>query len=274
MTPDAYTNGGRSNDPQRWNRYAYTGGDPVNRLDPTGRGWELTCSGGDGNDDDASCGSGGVMASVSCGSVYVMAAIDGVQMPSPCDFLPVFFAPPPKQPPPCTSQYSSGSLSFIQNNYAAALTVASSDGVPVAWLLAWAAQESGWGTSQQVTANGNYLNQTNTPRNPTGGWNGAIGCPTGAVPGFACFSSFMGSLSSALSTTHQTWSQPGLSALQVMQSMLAANPSVSEASAFQAIANAGFDPVGTSTNAGYGTRVAGTNAAGRINCLQSIGALP
>jgi hypothetical protein len=100
MTPDAYTNGGRSNDPQSWNQYAYTGGDPVNRLDPTGRDWELTCSGGDGDDDDASCGSGGVMASVSCGSVYVMAAIDGVQMPSPCDFIPVFFAPTPP-PPEC-----------------------------------------------------------------------------------------------------------------------------------------------------------------------------
>lgn len=43
--------------------------------------------------------------------------------------------------------------------------------------------------------------------------------------------------------------------------------------AAQAIANAGFDPVGTSTNAGYGTRVANTNAAGRINCLQKMGAL-
>ncbi len=36
-TPDPYTNSGRSNDPQSWNRYAYTRGDPVNRFDPRGR---------------------------------------------------------------------------------------------------------------------------------------------------------------------------------------------------------------------------------------------
>src|SRR5579863_3205668 len=36
MTPDPYTNSGRLTDPQSWNRYAYTRGDPVNRVDVTG----------------------------------------------------------------------------------------------------------------------------------------------------------------------------------------------------------------------------------------------
>jgi hypothetical protein len=36
MTPDPYTNSGRLSDPQSWNRYAYTRGDPVNRADPAG----------------------------------------------------------------------------------------------------------------------------------------------------------------------------------------------------------------------------------------------
>lgn len=36
MTPDPYTNSGRLSDPQSWNRYAYTRGDPVNRVDLTG----------------------------------------------------------------------------------------------------------------------------------------------------------------------------------------------------------------------------------------------
>jgi RHS repeat-associated protein len=36
MTPDPYTNSGRLTDPQSWNRYAYTRGDPVNRYDPSG----------------------------------------------------------------------------------------------------------------------------------------------------------------------------------------------------------------------------------------------
>ena len=35
-TPDPYTNSGRLTDPQSWNRYAYTRGDPVNRYDPSG----------------------------------------------------------------------------------------------------------------------------------------------------------------------------------------------------------------------------------------------
>jgi RHS repeat-associated protein len=36
MTPDPYGNSGRLTDPQSWNRYAYTRGDPVNRYDPSG----------------------------------------------------------------------------------------------------------------------------------------------------------------------------------------------------------------------------------------------
>jgi hypothetical protein len=43
MTPDPYRNSGRLNEPQSWNRYAYTAGDPVNRLDATGLDYTLTC---------------------------------------------------------------------------------------------------------------------------------------------------------------------------------------------------------------------------------------
>jgi hypothetical protein len=65
MTPDPYMASGGPSDPQSWNRYAYTRGDPVNRLDPRGLGDESTCtltssdfcitdtegSGGDGDGD-------------------------------------------------------------------------------------------------------------------------------------------------------------------------------------------------------------------------------
>ena len=44
MTPDPSTNSRGPGDPQNWNRYAYTAGDPVNRLDPTGLDYELVCS--------------------------------------------------------------------------------------------------------------------------------------------------------------------------------------------------------------------------------------
>ena len=94
MTPDPYkgnTGGaGNPNDPQSWNKYAYTAGDPVNRLDPTGQIWEETCGGfGDDGEGSASDDCGFIGINQGCGSVYVMTAIDGMQMPSPCEFLPV-----------------------------------------------------------------------------------------------------------------------------------------------------------------------------------------
>jgi RHS repeat-associated protein len=53
MTPDPYQASGGPNDPQSWNRYAYTRGDPVNRYDPTGLMDSLTCgSGGYEEDED------------------------------------------------------------------------------------------------------------------------------------------------------------------------------------------------------------------------------
>jgi RHS repeat-associated protein len=36
MSPDRYAASGGPSDPQSWNRYAYTRGDPVNRIDPSG----------------------------------------------------------------------------------------------------------------------------------------------------------------------------------------------------------------------------------------------
>jgi hypothetical protein len=52
------------------------------------------------------------------------------------------------------------------------------------------------------------------------------------------------------------------------------------ASLFQAIANAGQDPVGSPTNAGYGQNVASIlngnkkNIDSRLNCLKSNGYIP
>ena len=51
MTPDPYKASGAPSDPQSWNRYTYTVGDPVNRLDATGLDYTLTCG-----EDSEDCG--------------------------------------------------------------------------------------------------------------------------------------------------------------------------------------------------------------------------
>ncbi|MCX6620312.1 MAG: hypothetical protein NTY38_04410, partial [Acidobacteria bacterium] len=48
LTPDPYLRSARLRLPQRWNRYSYNYGDPVNRRDPSG----LEGDGGDGGDSD------------------------------------------------------------------------------------------------------------------------------------------------------------------------------------------------------------------------------
>jgi RHS repeat-associated protein len=55
ITPDRKS--GVTTDPGSWNKYAYAGGDPINRIDPSGQDW---CIGGDPNNcvSDAFCDAG------------------------------------------------------------------------------------------------------------------------------------------------------------------------------------------------------------------------
>lgn len=39
LTTDPLSSSAQLNDPGTWNRYAYVGGDPINRTDPTGQDW-------------------------------------------------------------------------------------------------------------------------------------------------------------------------------------------------------------------------------------------
>jgi RHS repeat-associated protein len=84
MTPDPYrataTSPSDPKTPQSWNRYAYVQGDPINYNDPKGQ--DLS--------SDFLSGGGGWWG---CDSGYVLTFVNGIQMPNPCDFLPVFFAP-------------------------------------------------------------------------------------------------------------------------------------------------------------------------------------
>ena len=60
-TPDPYRRSGHPNNPQSWNRYGYTTGDPINNVDPNGLDWGDTVGadvglgddGGDAGGDDS-----------------------------------------------------------------------------------------------------------------------------------------------------------------------------------------------------------------------------
>jgi RHS repeat-associated protein len=58
MSPDPYDGSARQSDPNSWNRYAYVGNDPVNRVDPHGL-WSSYSYGGGGGGGGSSWGSGG-----------------------------------------------------------------------------------------------------------------------------------------------------------------------------------------------------------------------
>jgi RHS repeat-associated protein len=59
LTPDPYINSAGSDEPGSWNRYAYTRGDPVNRIDRKGLDDEDPDD-GDDCDDDRECNADGV----------------------------------------------------------------------------------------------------------------------------------------------------------------------------------------------------------------------
>ncbi len=178
-------------------------------------------------------------------------------------------APPPQKPtkpktPKCDN--SSTNSRFLIANYAASSSLSQETGVPVDWILAWAAAESGsktgagWGQSGAATENQNYFGQKGT------NWPGAIACPTPSVSGWACFANFAASATSALETVHQNWSFNGetanLTAFLILDSFNGQNP----AAAFQAV-GAGQDP----GNSRYGSNVAAVlpGVDSRLDCLRA-----
>ena len=96
-TPDPYMASGGPGDPGSWNRYSYTKGDPVNRVDPSGRDdcdpSDPTCSDYCDPSDPACSGfvddSTGLQAgffsvyTIGCGTVYI-SAFGGPGVPAAC----------------------------------------------------------------------------------------------------------------------------------------------------------------------------------------------
>ncbi len=234
MSADRFQRAAKINDSGSWNKYSYTRGDPVNRFDRSGT--EDWCTDEECDDD-------------------------------PCDEDPTIIgctesgggggAPPKKnkkpKPSKPTCNNDSPQSQFVAANYSAASSLSAEFNVPTDWILGWAASETGYGSSGPALNNGNYYNQT------TNNWSGAITCGGGTVSGYACFASFLASATSVLESKYGA----------AIQADLAANPTMSAASIFQQIANLGFDPKGSTTNAGYGGRVSNViqGVDDRIKCL-------
>ena len=134
--------------------------------------------------------------------------------------------------PDCTSSYTTAQLAFVTATYRASGALEGGTGVRSDWILGWAAEESGWGVTGITPTQGNYF-----------GWHGSgdILCPNGK---------------------RLQWHVRAADILNANRS--------SAASAFQALANAGYE-----SNPAYGTAIA---ADIRIidaieDCLRSKGIL-
>ena len=265
MTPDPYQAAGGPSDPQSWNQYAYTRGDPVNRYDPGGLddcdpndpenpclpGGTITTGGGRGNNPDK----GGPRT---CGPGLVLDSHGHCVPPfSECDR---------------GSTAEDKNLSFIVQNYAAANQLSTTYGVPADWILGWAAQESGYGHGDsQAQLQDNFYNEILPPGGVTGGWAGAVPCPAKAAPGWACFDSFYGSANGALNKVSA-----------FMSVFMQSNPGASMAQVFQAMNNKFTFDTGSDA-AQYGQEIQNTTQGGlglknsldqRIHCLLNEGDIP
>ena len=162
LTPDPYMNSAGPTEPGSWNRYAYTRGDPINRVDRTGLDEcpaDISYMLKDGDVCQPAFSSGGVYGTDDGGDegggCYVDDLVESPECydpppppnPNPPSQPP---APAPSSPPPCPPQYQAWINAYGADAVATGLTEAN--------VLALSAIESGWGTGRFATQGKDFFN--------------------------------------------------------------------------------------------------------------------
>jgi len=142
MTADPASSSGDPSDPQSWNRYAYTHGDPINLNDPSGLNPDGDEEGGGGQSPCANNPTGiGCLPPTAPGP-------EGNRQPTPL-------------PPQCdpSNPVNAKFLDFIDSNRDDAQKLAQQLSVSVQDILAVAAEESAFGdtTISNLAANNNFF---------------------------------------------------------------------------------------------------------------------
>lgn len=262
MTPDPYTNSGRLNAPQTWNRYTYTGGDPINRIDPMGLDYFDPIDPGNcpfGADFFTCVGPGGACQGFEDGDASSQSPEDGCGppsgpcvgtdgfAPSPTPYCQAQGGPPTPPPPPpapvagpdCTQTltaeitkelgfYSGGAspLNTSQNIQALIQAGATAD-VDPRFLAALAGAESGFGIHITWGPYNAWNNAAHRPPNsPYGSWTQAINGVANLIAGRLYFGS-------GLTTTYTIYPryqgpgyQTGLKNLNSFLTAMGGNPNL------------------------------------------------
>jgi RHS repeat-associated protein len=256
--------GADASNPNRWNRYTYVHGDPVNYVDPGGMN-EFAANDGCGLDGDLPCngigggGGGNAMCSLVQGFGFVPVPIASCVAAGSGD--------EGEAPEPDCSASFGGSWDlwsgYVTAHYADTVTLEAATGVASDWIMGWSSVESGWGIGGVTPTTGNYF-----------GWHGAgdIECPDGGsrYHNAGCFSSYSASGNTALTSTHNRFKYDGKTGVAAA-TILKANASSGAAAAFQALAASGFNSVNPHYGADIASRI---RLVGRVeDCLQSKGAI-
>ncbi len=171
----------------------------------------------------------------------------------------------------CTNGLRPEWVDFVEAHYSDAVRLSNGSGVPVEWILGWAAEESGYGQGRFARLQNNYFSWRG---------NGDIVCPESAQGNpFGCYSSFLASGIDALFSRENylrylTCNIPAVNqrgcvtVAEILKDQIFKGASVQ--GAFQAVRDAGY---ASNPNYGASVRRKVNDVTLTINCLKSQGRL-